>query len=554
MLLVVGWDGASWNVLEPWLQQGRLPALARLRRLGLSGPLRAPWPPVTFPSWTTFMTGVNPGRHGIFDFTRREPGTYRVRFVNATYRQAPTVWKILSELGRRICVVGLPATYPPEPVNGILVSGFDTPVTTKTDDSFVYPPSAAPLIRDLGGFPFAEFQEFVVNREWYRMARRKLLQGIERKLRLAQVLLRRERWDCFFLLFGESDTASHHYWHFFDPQSPLYDPEGASEFGSVLLEVFERLDLALAALWREVPDADVLLLSDHGFGGASGWLFHANRWLAEQGWLRFLPARRVLDLTPVKRWALRWVPPRWQAPFFRWRQNAVANELETRSRFSGIDFKNTWVFSEESSTCPSLWVNLAGRDPAGRVAPRDYERVRDEVAEAILRLPAPGGETPAVARVWRREELYEGPCLELAPDLLIELAETTGGYSYSLASSGGVRGPLWSELDRARWQGGKLGGLSGTHRREGIFALAGPQVERTGEVITADMVQMAPTILSLCGTSVAQLFDGETLCSVVSTSRCVVPQEQFSQNVLHPYSALEEAELEQRLRNLGYLD
>src|SRR5579862_1133306 len=97
MLLIIGLDGATWDLLDPWIAQGRLPQLARLRAAGVWGPLASTVPPATLPSWATFMTGVNPGKHGIFDFTRREFGTYDVRFVNATFRKAPTVWRLLSD-------------------------------------------------------------------------------------------------------------------------------------------------------------------------------------------------------------------------------------------------------------------------------------------------------------------------------------------------------------------------------------------------------------------------------------------------------------------------
>ena len=142
MLLIVGLDGATLDLVEPWATDGTLPNLAQLLREGAWGPLGSTVPPATLPGWTTFMTGVNPGRHGVFDFTRRDPGDYQVRFVNATFRKAQTVWRLLSDADRRVSVLGLPGTYPPEAINGCMISGFDTPVTTRSDDSFA-PPSTA---------------------------------------------------------------------------------------------------------------------------------------------------------------------------------------------------------------------------------------------------------------------------------------------------------------------------------------------------------------------------------------------------------------------------
>jgi hypothetical protein len=185
-------SGATWDLLGPWCAQGRLPHLEAIRRRGLWGPLASTMPPATLPSWSTFMTGVNPGKHGIYDFTRRRTGTYEIEFVNATFRKVPTVWRRLSEAGRRVCVLGLPGTYPPEILNGYMVSGFDTPVTTRADASFIAPSSLAPLVMQMGGFPFADFQEFRVGPDWHRTAIDRLLRGIETKARLGQTLLQRE--------------------------------------------------------------------------------------------------------------------------------------------------------------------------------------------------------------------------------------------------------------------------------------------------------------------------------------------------------------------------
>ena len=193
MLLILGLDGATLDLVEPWTADGTLPNLARLLRQGAWGRLASTMPAATFPSWTTFMTGVNPGRHGVFDFTRRDPGSYRVRFVNATFRKARTVWRLLSDAGRRVSVLGVPATYPPEAINGYMISGFDTPVTTHADASFVHPPEFAAEVEEAGGFPFADFQEFHIGPGWHARAAASLCDGIERKTRRAEVLAQMRR-------------------------------------------------------------------------------------------------------------------------------------------------------------------------------------------------------------------------------------------------------------------------------------------------------------------------------------------------------------------------
>ncbi|GIW43760.1 MAG: phosphodiesterase [Candidatus Binatia bacterium] len=557
MLLIVGWDGASPNIIEALLREGKLPNLAFLRERGGWGRVRAPWPPVTFPSWTTFMTGVNPGRHGIFDFTRRVPGSYRVHFVNATWRRAPSIWKMLSAAGKRVCVLGLPATYPPEAVNGVLLSGFDTPVTTKADPSFMYPPDRSAEIFDLGGFPFAEFQEFRAGPGWYARARALLLAGIEQKLRVAEYFLRQEPWDCFLVLFGESDTVAHHFWHYRDPSSPFASAGRACGLGDVVAEVYQALDYSLGRLLALAPDANVLVISDHGFGGASTTRIYLNRWLCEHGWLRFQKTSGARAWGKnLKAFALQSIPLRFQRMLFRWQGGKWSNALETSARFAGIDFRLSAAFSEELGYFPSIWLNVKGRDQWGVVDHSDYQRVRDDIREALWGWRDPMSGKVLVRNVWYREELYSGPFVEEAPDIILELEEDAGGYAILAGTSGGTPGPSVGQVHLGRWRGGKLQGLSGTHRQDGIFALSGPSIRAAGDRGPVRMEQFAPTILALCGVAPGnELFDGETCAPVVSENARTI--EHIVQSWLpsgRVYSKQEEAEVCKRLKDLGYLE
>src|SRR5918993_5510705 len=157
-VFVVGWDGATFDHIEPWIDDGSLPHLARLINQGAHGPLRSTIPPWSFQAWTSFMTGKNPGKHGVYDFFRTPVGTYDLEFVNAGHRRGgATVWQVLSEADKRVIAIGIPGTFPPDPVNGVMISGFDFPGEgpgTYLDEKGIYPREVfAELEREVGPYP-----------------------------------------------------------------------------------------------------------------------------------------------------------------------------------------------------------------------------------------------------------------------------------------------------------------------------------------------------------------------------------------------------------------
>ena len=551
MLLITGFDGATLDLAGPWMADGTLPNLRRLTESGAHGRLASTIPPATFPSWTSFMTGVNPGRHGVFDFTCREAGTYRVRFVNSTHRQAPSIWEILSRAGRRVGVLGVPGTYPPEHVNGCMVSGFDTPVTTRSDASFVYPPSYAKDVDAIGGFPFADFQEFSIDSGWHQRALASMLSAIERKCALAESLLKRETLDCFMLMFGESDTVAHHFWAFHDRASPRYR-EVSSALHDAIRRVYAALDTALGRLMEVAQPDHVLVLSDHGFGGAGDTAIFLNRFLAQEGFLRWVPGGGLAPMMrQLRQWAVRIVPEQWHARAFRLADGRLADAMETRVRFGGIDWAHTQASSEELNYFPSIWLNVAGRDPHGVVPPAAYDEVCAALRARLLAWRDPIHHSPVVRSVWRRDEIYSGSAVATAPDLILDL-QTPGGYSYvALPSAGSVGEPV-ERIAATDLTGGKLRGMSGSHRADGLFALAGDQVA-PGELRGCGIADMAPTILALCDVAIPDDWDGRLLSCVAQRAE-QGPYAAVGRVEGRTYSAAEEACLEHRFVQLGYLE
>src|ERR1051325_9352411 len=136
-VVVIGLDAATWTLINPWMAEGSMPNLAKLMQAGVSGSLQSVLPPITPPAWTSFMTGKNPGKHGIFNFIETEPGGYAMKYSNATSRRSPTIWKLLNDAGFSVGTMNIPFTYPPEKLNGFQISGMDTP---SESSPFIHPP------------------------------------------------------------------------------------------------------------------------------------------------------------------------------------------------------------------------------------------------------------------------------------------------------------------------------------------------------------------------------------------------------------------------------
>ena len=549
-VLVLALDGASFDVIEPLVARGRLPNLARWIAEGRSGLLRSTVPPVTFPAWSSFLTGLEPGAHGIFDFTQKLVGEYRIRFVNATDRFGPSIFERVSRAGGQVLVLGMPATHPPEPVSGLLVTGFDAPVSAGTDERSASDPALYRRIaRRAGPWMRPGLSESDTGGDFHERAVGTLLDRIDGKTRFCLEALRLlgdetgRRPDLAVIVFSESDTVGHHYWRDHDPDSPRYDPAADPARRGAITAVYERLDAACGEIRQAFgTDALCVVVSDHGMGGAARHVVHLNRRLAECG-LLFRRSRAGGTFSRLSRrardTAVRALPPALAQTLFR-RARAAAARVESSVRFGGFDWTRTLAFSEEANTQPGVWINLAGREARGCVAARDYEATRDRVIAALLDWKLEGGE-PVVAAARRREDVYPGPFRERAPDIVVELA-LERGYGLSLVptpwdeAGGSVRRLREDEL-----AGGRGRGMNGTHRPDGVFvACAGQEPAAPGEVTVGapprSLVDVGPWLLERMGIPWEPAEHGDDLAPGLS------------------YTAREDALVAERLRALGYLE
>jgi predicted AlkP superfamily phosphohydrolase/phosphomutase len=567
-VFVIGLDGATLDLILPWVREGRLPNLALLMADGAYGKLRSTIHPMTAQAWTSFMTGKNLGKHGLVDFFMRRPGTYELQIVNAMSRDGETVWGILSQAGKRVGVLNVPMTYPPEPVNGFLVAGMDTPTR---DSQFTDPPQlkeellkAVPNYRiEPGGYrpvPGDErrCKEFI-EETWG---------AAEARFEATKYLMERSPWDFFMVVFRATDRVQHWFWKHMDPQHPLRIA-GDEEYADVILKTYERMDAMLGYFVEGLGDkVTIIVVSDHGAIPIGHKVIYLNTWLAQESFLKFKPDsgsgalgrntsvsgllwrlwRRMKRSLPAdERRALKSAFPR------------LERKVTSHLTFADIDWTQTRAYAMEQRE--AIWINLEGREPQGRVKPgEEYERLRDEIIERLMGFTDPETNQPIVERVYKREELYHGPHLDKVPDLLLCLAEA--GYRYRLARHNPARQRKQAiEI---------LGGhelmtdyrASAGHALDGVCILRGEGIRAGYEIEGAHIMDMAPTILHLMGEAVPndmdgrvleEIFDPQFLASHPVAFRDVQPRESVD-IAQRTYASEEEQEVLERLQGLGYLD
>ena len=557
-LLIVGLDGATFDIIEPLIAAGKLPNLARLITSGVRAPLNSTTPPMTLPSWSSFITGCHPGTHGIFDFTRRAADSYGLEFTNATHRRVPTAFRVLSERGARVATIAVPTTYPPDPINGVTISGFDSPVATRIDSSFVHPKSLYPkLLQQFGGMSFADFQELHIGQGWHHQALDSLLSEIPRKEGIAKWLMTQERWDAMMVLFGETDTAAHHFWMFHDPHSPRHPNQVDERLKGAIEAVYQRCDRALGDLIDQANPDWICVASDHGFGGAGNTALYLNRYLESIGWLRYRDGRSTVQghrtgtsgIDRLKAAALKHLPPRAQEQLVRRMPKGLLNAIESSSRYGDIDFEHTRAWSDEMNYAATIHLNLKGRDPLGQID--DAQAATKELEQALLRWRVQG--QPVVREVIPAAKAYRGSYLTGAADLILEL-ELEDNYTYTLLpSQRAASGQTWRKFAPHEYVGGKGLGMNGTHRQHGVLLMQGKGIA-SDVAIHADMADPIPTLFTAMGETIPDHMDGRVIQAAFEAR--TRPRYTRQNSWLPEEQALSRSDaraVRARLESLGYL-
>ena len=523
-LLIFGIDSATWDLMDPWLEAGLLPNLAALTSDGCRARLRSIVPPITGCAWPTIMTGVNPGKHGMFGLSSYDTN-YRHRPVSNLDRRAPALWEQLGELGLSVGVYNVPMTYPPNEFNGYMVSGEMGAV--EFDRSMFYPRELfeelervvpdyviAPLRRDEQGYDLDA-----------------LKRQVEARRKAAVYLLEKHPVDVFITVVNYVD----HVQHFF------MKGRTCGEIEDLVLWTYQQADRLLGELMALAgEDAAVMVLSDHGAGPVSGFL-DVNALLAQLG---FLQVPRPAGQGASVKSALRKGYHTLVRPFL-----SQGRQKKIRKRFAGLPFEPSETLAYQAGPYLCVRINLEGREARGSVPPGDYRKVTSEIVEALNHVDNPfSGEKDLGA--FAAADYYSGPHTGLGPDVL----GSPQGFALDRTTiPGNVDRPFLSPQD-LRALGSDMAYREGTHRADGIFACKVPSREVSVSLEHPGLADIAPTVLSLLSLPAPTHLDGQTIIDM--PEKRVEGGEAWEgprDDAGEAYTDEEQKKVEQRLRDLGYL-
>ena len=452
-VLVIGLDCAEPSlVFDRWRDE--LPNFNRLMSGGVYGRLESCIPAITVPAWSVMMSSKDPGQLGIYGFRNRADYSYdKMTIATGSAVKEDRVWDILSRAGKQVVTIGVPGSYPPRPVNGVMVGCFLSP---SAKSQYTYPPEIKDQIAAWVGEYQVDVPQFRTEDKDFLL--KQIYDMTDQHFVVVKKLLTEKPWD--FAMFVEMgvDRIHHGMWKYTDPSHPKYEP--GNKWQDSIRDYYKKLDGYIGEVLSLVPpDTAVLVVSDHGAKTMHGGIA-VNEWLIRNGWL-VLKDESPKKITPFEKVEVDW--------------------SKTRAWGSGGYYGR-------------VFLNVAGREPQGIIPQADYERVRDELAEALKSIPAPDGR--AIGTVAFKPEKVYREVKNIPPDLIVYF----GNLDWRAVGSLGLGGIYTFEND--------TGPDDANHAQHGMFILYDPAHDGGGKRTEAHIMDIAPTVLDLMGLPVPRDMNG----------------------------------------------
>ncbi|MFN3532260.1 MAG: alkaline phosphatase family protein [Candidatus Brocadia sp.] len=547
-IVIIGLDGATWNVIHPLISKGKLPTFKYLIENGSYGNLNSTIPPLSAPAWTSAFTGVNPGKHNIFDFFTIRNDTYELRNVTSNDRKIPAIWNILDTHGMTSGIFNIPMTYPPEALDGFMVAGLGTP---DINSNFIYPPSLKEeLKRYLHGLQFSiDVGTIMGGKEDAFLD--ELYKVTDMQEKAVHYLYNKYQPDLFMVVFDELDRLQHFFWRHMETNHPLHDLKKSQKYQDAIKNYYQHLDIVIKRFLDTLSeDTTVMIVSDHGFGGLHKD-FYINKYFHDIGILRLKPRPPVAFNTQLLRTIKTTLKQlTYRMGIGRWVDRIVPDWVRLKSLtptvdtgLGNVDWQQTRAYFCSLSG-QNVWINLRGRQPEGIIEQgKEYESLRDHLIEKLYAVKDPETSQNIIRKVYKREEIYTGDFVSNAPDLIIDMAD---GYVMQVGLAPNMLMPAMQyKLYR-----------SGCHRQHGIFIAIGKDIKKNHQVQNAEIIDIIPTVLYLLDKQIPTYMDGKVLTDILNKDlkgvEYLAIQSQRT-DTIHEISEDEEAKIAERLKGLGYM-
>ncbi len=558
-VLIFGIDGGTFDLLLPWMEKGVLPNLKKVREEGVSGTLKSILPPNTPQAWTSFFTGKNPGKHGLFNFLVKLDGSYNEVPANSTFCKSKTLWEMLSEGNKKIAVLNVPMTYPPQKVNGVMICGF---LSSAGKRDFIYPPYLLDEIEKKFGpyylfgktidvaTPFSEKYIGDLINDCQKMS--------EYKFKVLHYLMGKDNYDVIMFHEWGTDRIQHWLWHIIDKSHPRYEKRLEQKFYGKILDFYRYVDEQIGKTMELAGSQfSVCIISDHGFSPVTRSI-DLNVWLLQEGYIKikksFLSQFRYFlwkhGLTYERLYPLwekllkRGFKPKLGDPrdafgfigVGRWKPLLSLND---------VDWTGTKAYAV-TATVGQIVINLKGREPQGIVNQgKEYRLLRDEIVEKLKNLYDSQKGKMVKGQVFTKEESYVGKYSFNAPD--ITYLPNLDRYQAGNITGFGSNTPFTD-----------ITGFFANHNMDGIFMAKGPNIKMGETIDEASIMDLAPTILYLMGFKVPDDMDGKVLTEIFypeilekSPIEYYTPDED-AEKIIGDMTPTESEEIIRKLKSLGY--
>ena len=487
-VIIIGLDGATFDLILPWVDEGKLPNIEKLIKFGVNGELRSVIPTISAPAWTSFMTGKNPGKHGVLSFLVYSDNSYfeegNPPVISSHLVKAKTLWEILSEEGKKVGVINVPVTYPPKKVNGFLISGFLTPPSAKV---FTYPEELGSEIKDYK-IEIGHLRELpILGRNFQLEKIKKQKEAFEMleeqyevtEKRAATTLKLMEKWDTEFLMvvFRGTDSVQHQFW----------------EEKDVLLGYWKKIDEIVGKILKKASEnTNIFIMSDHGFGPAPRKILFINTWLSELGMLRTkkgLTSRSFMNLYKIgMKFSTKLIGA---TKLYLILPKKLYRKVINKSQ-GYIDWNETIAYGEDKGVRGINIINFEGEE--------EYEKRREKIISSLKMLKDPETGEKVISEAYKKEEIYSGRFIGQISDIVI------------LPNPNYIIGQLFSDTIIKHFKPIRAGDHFA--HPNGIFIAYGHDVKKDIKIANATIYDLAPTILHTFGVPIPKDMDGRVLVEI----------------------------------------